>query len=134
MKKNKSKRITVKKKVNGWVKFIEYMIEDCNTDIRDYTTGMEDYTSDGIDLDLIDDIKDIAVSINDLADRIGILADLHEEVVDDYKSINWRSYMISLLYKRDYMYEMLDYIDQTISPIGDDVINAMLNDAFGKEA
>lgn len=127
-----SKNITVEQKVNGWNKFIEYMIQDCNTDIRDYTTDMEDY-ADGIDLNLIYDIKHIADGINGLADEIDILADLYDEINDDYKTVDWRSYMISLSYKRDYMCEKLNYIHQFISPIGYDVINAMLNDAFGKK-
>ena len=129
----KKRNITVKQKVNGWNKFIEYMIQDCNTDIRDYTTDMEDY-ADGIYLDLIGDMKYIIVNIKDLSNRIDILLDLYEDIDDNYEGVNWRSYMRSLRYDRDYMYEKLNYIDEFISPIGYDVIKAMLNDAFGREA
>ncbi len=114
------KNITVKQKVNGWLEFIKYMINDCTTDIQHYV-------NDGLELGLID-------SIIDKGDKIAILADFYGEVDVDYKTVDWRSYMRSLLYERDYVKEMLDYIDQTFSLIGgDDVINAMLNDAFGKE-
>ncbi len=114
MKKTRVKNITVKQKVNGWTKFIEYMIEF-------YSSDIQEEICDGVDFDYIDRIENSAY-------KITILVSLYREVVDDYECIDWDSYMISLSYKRNYLEDRLNEI-----PIGDDVINAMLNDAFGKE-
>lgn len=109
------KKITVKQKVDGWLKFIEYMIQF-------YSSDIQGQVCDGIDFDYID-------SIDNSVCNISLLIRLYGDVVFDYEEVNWPIYMTRLELMKNDLGERIHEIS-----ISEDVIDAMSYDAFVKDA
>lgn len=110
----KKRNITEKQKIDGWVKFIEHMI-------KFYTSDIQREICDGIDYDYID-------SIDNSVDNISVLITLYRDVVFDYEEVNWPMYA-RLKHMRNDLGERIHEIS-----IDEDVLDAMLYDAFVKDA